>query len=77
MKMIKIVFLYFRVAISMPPKTTCVMNMPNKLKGIFELRIRTLEAMVPTAVMFHNTWNSLADFEKLPYLEQLVNEKLK
>lgn len=66
----------FRIAISSPPKSHCIRNIPNKLKGMFELKLRTLETLVPTVVVHRDTWKELADFERLPFLEQLVNEKL-
>lgn len=66
-----------RISITVPPKTHCVSNLPNKLKGMFEMKVRTLETMTPTVVVLQKEWSNLADHEKLPFLEQLINEKLK
>lgn len=64
------------VAIIAPPKNHYVHNYPGKLKGIFDIRLRSLETIVPTVVVSQKGFAELPDFEKLPYLQQKIREKL-
>lgn len=58
------------LAIISIPKTQYGLNVPI-LKGIFHLRIQTLEALaVPVVPINLRTWNELADREKIPYIQR-------
>lgn len=66
---------YKVIGIIRPPRLHYVHNL-ERLKGIFTLRIKGLEEILPVVVVSVKSWNNLSDSEKLPYLEQLISEKL-
>lgn len=48
-----------------------------RLKGVFQLRVRTLEALgMPVCVINADAWSALPDREKLDYVEREVRHKL-
>lgn len=76
-RIVQKLFYFSRVAIVCPPKTHYVHNFPEKLRGMFEMHVKGMETIVPTVIISQKVFNSLADCEKLPYLQQKIEEKLK
>lgn len=58
------------------PLSHYCLNVP-RLKGMFHLRVRTLEALgVPVCVINADAWAELPDREKLDFVEREVRHKL-
>lgn len=64
------------MAIITYPKSHYCINQP-RLKGMFQLRIKSLEALgVSVCVVNHAAWSLLLDREKLHFIEREVKYKL-
>lgn len=58
------------------PRSHYCINLP-RLKGLFALRVRTLERLgVPVCVVNVDAWSALPDREKLDWVEREVRHKL-
>lgn len=66
------------VAVFFNRKAHYPLNMPNKLRGIFELRRRTIEALgIKNVQVSTSVWNNLPRDEKLAFLEREIRYTLK
>jgi RAP domain len=49
----------------------------HRLKGLFQLKQRTLQAMnLPTLVVSQQQWHQMPDHEQLPFLEREIRSLL-
>lgn len=62
------------LAVVRPPKSNFVHNF-ERLKGIFVLKLKTLEDILPVVFVSGKVWMELHEKEKIPYLDQLIREK--
>lgn len=75
-KVCLIFYCFYRVAIITFARTQYALNIP-RLKGMFNLRVKTLETMDIIVVdVDYELWDGLADREKLAYIEREVKYKL-
>lgn len=66
------------VAVFFHGRSCYPLNYPQKLRGVFDLRLRTLKAIGVKAVSISTlVWNTLPEFEKLLYLEREIRFALK
>uniref|UniRef100_A0A336MCK0 CSON009559 protein n=1 Tax=Culicoides sonorensis TaxID=179676 RepID=A0A336MCK0_CULSO len=66
---------YKLLGVIRPPKSHYVHNF-EKLKGIFWLKLQTLEHILPVTVISGRAWKDLLEKEKIPYLEQVIRQRL-
>lgn len=63
------------LAVVRPPKSQYIHNF-DRMKGIFVLKLKTLEEILPVALVSGRVWIDLHENEKIPYLDQVIREKL-
>jgi hypothetical protein len=47
------------------------------LKSFIEIRIRTIEQIVPVVVVMDQMWLQIPDIEKVPFLLREIGQKIK
>lgn len=65
-----------RIAVLFVPPSMCAAN-NERVRGLFRIQINSIEALgIAVAPILHPVWNTLPDFERIPYLMRAIREKL-
>lgn len=66
----------FRIAVMFVPSTMCAVN-SERVKGMMRIQINSVEALgIAVVPVLQPVWNTLPDFEKIPFLMRAVRRKL-